>query len=676
MGTAKGRLCGIAAVLASALALSGCDNNPYADNSVDRKVIYTTFVQAPRTLDPAVAYTTAANAIVSAVYDPLLQYHFLKRPYELIGALATEVPRAELRDDGGTTYVFRLRQGLHFAEDESFGAFTDGIVTREVTARDAMFALQRLADPVVGSPVISNFEKIEGFVEFSERLQKAGLADAEFSEMHADMRYEQVGPIEGIEYLDDYSFALHLSEPYPQILYWFAMGFTAPLPWEAVAYYDGEEGRPHFKDHPVGTGPFVLSTYEKQHKMVLTRNERWYGIEHPEWQAPAATYPMTGSADDAENGMLDAEYVGRALPFIDEVQFLREKEAIPAFGKFLQGYYDVSGIIDESFDQIVRNDALSPEMAATGMRLLKSVGPSIFYIGFNMDDAVVGRDGRDSARKVRQAMSLVIDSEEFSRLFLNGRGIPAQSAVAPSLYGYEADYVNPYRVIDVEKARALLSEAGYENGVDPETSEPLTLSFDTYRTTSQGLLQAQFYVDAWAELGIRVKIAATNYNQFQEKVRRGAYQIFEWGWIADYPDPENFLFLFQTAMSRTASGGPNTANFSDPEFDRMFAEMKGAENTPARYQLVRDMIDLLEYERPWIELYHRELYTLAQPWVKNIKPSGMSFSTYKYRDIDPLMRAELREEWNEPVLWPLVVAAIIGLGIIIPGVTTYMRERQ
>lgn len=676
MGSLTVRLCGWILAAVAALTATACDNNPYAGHEVDRKVIYTTFGQAPRTLDPAVAYTTAANAIVSAVYDPLLQYHFLKRPYELIPALAAEVPEAEYNADGSATYVFRLRQGLHFAEDESFGAFNPGTVTREVTSRDVIFSLMRIADPAVGSPVISNFEKIIGFNDFGVRIKSLGDNVTDFEEVRADLRYVQTGPIEGIEEIDDHTFALHLSEPYPQILYWFAMPFTAPVPWEAVAYYDGQEGRPHFKDHPVGTGPFKLTTYEKQHRMVLSRNDRWYGIEHPEWQAPAATYPSFGEKSDVAAGLLDPAYVGQPLPFIDEIQFRREKEAIPAFGKFLQGYYDASGIIDESFDQIVRNDALSPDMAATGMRLLKSVGPSIFYMGFNMDDAVVGHQGGERAKKLRQAMSLVIDSAEYTRIFQNDRGILAQSSVGPGLFGYDPDYINPYRVTDADRARSLLAEAGYENGLDPKTGEPLTLSFDTYRTSSQGLLQAQFFIDAWAELGIRVKIAPTDYNQFQEKVRKGAYQIFEWGWIADYPDPENFLFLFQSEMSRTASGGPNTANYSNPEFDRMFAEMKGSENTPARYRLVRELIAILEDERPWIELFHRELYTLAQPWVRNIKPSGMSASSYKYRDIDPLKRAELRDDWNEPVTWPLWVAGLIGLGIIVPGVRTYMRERQ
>ena len=167
----------------------------------------------------------------------------------------------------------------------------------------------------------------------------------------------------------------------------------------------------------------------------------------------------------------------------------------------------------------MREDELSPEMAARGMRLDKSVGPAVYYLGFNMDDPVVGHPGGESARKLRQAMSLVIDVREYTRLFLNNRGVPAQSPVPPGLYGYDPEYVNPYRTLDPERARELLVEAGYAAGIDSKTSRPLEISFDTPDTSSAGQLRFGFWVDAWRSIGLDVQIKATNYNQFQEKMR-------------------------------------------------------------------------------------------------------------------------------------------------------------
>ena len=91
-------------------------------------------------------------------------------------------------------------------------------------------------------------------------------------------------------------------------------------------------------------------------------------------------------------------------------------------------------------------------------------------------------------------------------------------------------------------------------------------------------MRFQFFVNAWNRLGLDVEIAATTYNQFQEKVRKNAYQIFMWGWIADYPDPENFLFLLWGPLANSKSHGSNTANFADPRYDELFARMKVAEN--------------------------------------------------------------------------------------------------
>jgi ABC-type transport system substrate-binding protein len=315
-------------------------------------------------------------------------------------------------------------------------------------------------------------------------------------------------------------------------------------------------------------------------------------VRHPEWKAPAATYPSEGEPGDEAAGLLDDSYVGRPLPFVDRMELRFDKDPIPSFNKFLQGYYDASGIIEESFDRVVKEDRLSDDMAARGMRLTKTVRPSVFYLGFNMEDDVVGAPAGERGRKLRQAMSLVVDSDEFTRVFQNRRGVPAQSPVPPGLFGYDTDYVNPYRTVDLERAKRLLAEAGYPGGIDPATEKPLSLTFDTGDTTARSRLRYQFFVDEWRSLGLDVEIAATTYNQFQDKVRRGAYQLFMWGWVADYPDPENFLFLLWSEMVRS-QGGPNTANFADPRYDALFVEMRDLPNGERRRALIDEMLALL-----------------------------------------------------------------------------------
>jgi oligopeptide transport system substrate-binding protein len=651
-----------------------CSNDPYPPTKEGEKILYSSFIDAPRTLDPATAYNTRAHAITGAVYDTLLKYHFLKRPLELMPGLARALPERTALADGRVRYRFELRSDLLYANDECFELSAPGSRTREVVSADVAFQLSRIADPAVGSPVIEPFSNIEGFQEFSARLKARRESDPKFETLSVRDQYAAAGGISGVDASSRYVLDVTLHKPYPQIKYWFAMEFSTPVPWEAVAFYDGEEGRPRFDDHPVGTGPYVLTQYHKRARYVLERSENWYGVRHPEWNAPAATFPIEGEEEDRLSGRLD--YAGRSLPFIDRVEVRREKEGIPRFNKFLQGYYDASAIITESFDKVVQEDALSPEMEERGISLDKAVALDVFYIGFNFDDPVVGRSGGERSRKLRQAMSLVIDADEYSRIFMNGRGVSAQTPIPPGIYGYDPDYRNPYRKVDLDRAKRLMKEAGYPGGIDPTTGEALRLTFDSSDTTTAGLTQVKFYTEAWKRLGIDMQIEATNYNQFLEKLRNGAHQVFQSGWVADYPDPENFLFLLWSEMGKSEHGGPNATNFANASFDELFLSTKTRENGPERTAEIRKIVRILERERPWIELFHREDYSLYHGWVRNMKPMGISAPTYQYRDIDPDERARLRREWNEPIVWPAYVLLIGLVLVIIPGIKTYLNERQ
>jgi ABC-type transport system substrate-binding protein len=661
--------------LAGCLAVIGCTNNPYPEADRDKKVLYSSFNEAPKTLDPAVAYTTAEHVITGNVYDTLLEYHYLERPYRLIAGLAAAVPEPRQLPDGRQAYRFEIRPGILFHADPCFAPSQGGRQTRAVTAADIAFALARIADPAVNSPVISSFAQVLGFADFSKRLIELRRTDKGFAALPAHEQYARAGGIEGVIVHGDHALEIILAEPNAQILYWFAMPFTTPLAWEAVAYYDGREGRRHFADHAVGTGPYRLSLYEKQYRFTLERNELWYGSQPTSLDAPGGIFPVQIDPTDIAEGRIDAAYAGRRMPFVDRIEFYRERENIPRFNKLLQGYYDDGGIIKESFDAVVQGDRLSPQMQARGMHLDKTVEPSIRYIGFNMEDPVVGAGAGERGRKLRQAMSVAIDSSQYLELFLNGRGVPAQTLLPPGIFGYDADYKNPFRQYDLARARQMLADAGYRNGIDPATNTRLKLSFDTSATTAAANLQFEYLAAAWRQLGLDIEINATTYNQFQDKVRRGAYQIFIWGWLADFPDPENFLFLLECQNARSKSGGPNTANFCNAEYDRLYLEMKDLPNGDRRAALIRRMLVILQVERPWIELYHEEDFVLSHAWLVNSKPMGISYPAYKYKDVRPGVRARLQTEWNAPVRWPLYLVLFAVVALTVPAVRTYYRER-
>ncbi|MEM9177306.1 MAG: hypothetical protein AAGC67_18995, partial [Myxococcota bacterium] len=185
-----------------ALALLGlsaaCSNDPYAPEPPGEKVLYSSFTEAPRTLDPATAYTTVSHSITGVVYDTLLKYHFLKRPLELMPGLATSLPEVEDLGEGRSRYRFALREGLLFADDPCFALGTPGASTREVVMGDVAFQLMRLADPKVGSPVIEPFANIDGFAAFGEALVARREADEAFAARPVHEQYEALGGIRGL----------------------------------------------------------------------------------------------------------------------------------------------------------------------------------------------------------------------------------------------------------------------------------------------------------------------------------------------------------------------------------------------------------------------------------------------------------------------------------------------
>ena len=663
------------AALGACMAATGCTNNPYPHADRDQKVLYSSFHEAPKTLDPAVAYTTAEHVITGNVYDTLLEYHYLARPYRLIPGLAVSVPKGQDLPDGKQTYRFQLRPGVLFHADPCFPPDAAGRRTREVTAADLAFALARIADPAVNSPVIGSFAQIEGFADFSKRLVALRRSDKAFAALPVHEQYAKAGGIAGVLVHASHELEIVLSQANAQILYWFAMPFTTPVAWEAVAAYDGKDGRDSFADHAVGTGPFRLALYEKQYRFSLARNELWYATSTANRDAPGTLFPTEIDPKDVAEGRIDPAYAGRRLPFIDRVTFHREREDIPQFNKLIEGYYDDGGIIKESFDAVIQGGRLSPAMQAHGMRLDVSVEPSIFYVGFNMEDPVVGTPAGERGRRLRQAMSVAVDSHQYLELFLNGRGLPAQTLLPPEIFGYDSSYKNPFRQYDVERARQLLADAGYKNGIDPATGNRLKLSFDTSATTAAASLQFEYLANSWRQIGLDVEINATTYNQFQDKVRRGAYQIFHWGWLADFPDPENFFFLLACENARSKSGGPNTAGFCNAQFDSLYQQMKYLPNDARRADLIRRMLAILESERPWIELFHLEDFVLSHAWLVNSKPMGISYPAYKYKDVRPELRARMQAEWNAPLRWPLYLVLCAIVVLTVPAVRTYYRER-
>ena len=335
--------------------------------------------------------------------------------------------------------------------------------------------------------------------------------------------------------------------------------------------------------------------------------------------------------------------VGRPLPFVERIELRRDPELVPAFIKFMQGYYDeTSPIIRESFDRIGAATARSPPTwRRSACSSEKSVTAGVYYVGFNMDDPVVGAAAGERGRALRQAMSLAIDAEEFLRLFTNGRGIAGPVAAAARHLRLRPGYREPLAAARPGARRRSGSPTPATRTASTRPPAGRCASPSTSTTPRPARCSSSSSSSSRGSASASTSTSrATDYNQFQDKVRRGAYQLFYWGWIADYPDPENFLFLLYGPMGRRQSGGPNTANFADPRYDELFVRMRAMENGPERLAVIDEMRAILERERPWIELFHPEDYGVHHGWLANVKTSSLDLPAMKYWDLSPDQRAE------------------------------------
>lgn len=694
------------AVSVMVMVLMGCNNdswnNPNEANDKLGNIVYSSFAESPKTLDIVKSYNTNESAFTSQIYEPILQYHYLKRPYTLIPGTATKLPevryldkegkvlsqQAEEKDIAYSVYTIEIKPNIFYQPHPAFAKNSKGEFlyhqmtakeldkissmsdfkntdTRELTADDYVYQIKRIGNPSLNSPiaeVMSNY--IIGLVEFENQLTEV----LKTRKKKIDLREYD---LEGVTVIDKYHYQIKIKGKYPQFQYWLAMPFFSPIPWEAEVFYSqpGLSGKNiSFDWYPVGTGPYMMRENNPNSQMVLVKNPNFHGEK----------YPSEGEIGDSAKGyLIDA---GKEIPFVDQVIFKLEKESIPRWNKFLQGYYDSSAISSDSFDQAVKinsigNPELTPELKNKGIRLRTEVGPSFFYLGFNMLDSVVGGNS-ERAKKLRQAISIAVNYQEYINIFLNGRGIPAQGPIPPGIFGYN-DKLNPITHQSIQKAKKLLAEAGYPNGYDEKTGEPLVLQYDTITASgSEEKAIFDWMRKQFAKINIQLNIRATQYNRFQDKIRAGDVQLFFWGWRADYPDPENFLFLYYGPNGKVKENGENVTNYTNTDYDNLFIKMRHMENTPQRKEIINQMIEILQVDVPGVWAFYPQDFILSHQWVRPGKPNAMADNGVKYVRIDPVKRAYLREQWNKPVLWPLAWLAIALLLFVVPVAIGYWRAQR
>ncbi|NIA07481.1 MAG: hypothetical protein GWP14_07595 [Actinobacteria bacterium] len=572
---------------------AGCGGDDQ-DQASGKMVRYLSLGAKVRGMDPMDIGDTTSSSVASQIFESLYQYHYLKRPYELIPCLAEDFPTGEDQ----LTYTFKLRPGVVFADDPCFTA-TQG-KGRQLVAADFIYAWKRIADVKNISKNWWIFEDhIVGLDEFRDYTGR----------LKAGENVDYMRPVEGLQAPDDFTLVVTLKRPWPQILYLLAHLPTAPVAREAVQYYGKS-----IHNHPVGTGPYMLKDWKRGNKIVMVRNPRFR----------QEFYPVEGSPGDREAGLL--EDAGKVLPFVDEARWQVVEEDQPRWLIFMRGQLDASGIPKDFYNRAIDpSRQLRSEMKDKGIRLQIFRDPSTYWYGFNMEDPVVGTN-----KPLRQAMSMAINRPEYVEIFTNNRAEVAQGVIPPLFKEYDPEVINPNCQYNPERARELLKEAVEVHG------GPLpTITISTPGTDTLSRQMGEYVTLAMDNIGLKVKIDYMDWPSFQDRIKTKSSQVFQMGWVADYPDPENFMQLF---YSKNVSPGPNNFNYRNQAFDTLYEKAKAMPDSNERRRIYHQMENIIRDDCPAIFLVHGVAFVLHYNWLKNYKPHVFGYGLIKYQRIDVAAR--------------------------------------
>jgi ABC-type transport system substrate-binding protein len=562
---------------------------PASQAQADGRIMVIARTNSFKSMDPVRSFEENSSQLQELAYSTLLTYPWLDRPYRLEPDLLERLPE---RSADGLSYQFTLRRGVMFHDDV---CFPDG-KGRELVADDVLFNLRRFADARLnqGSWFLLE-DMLVGLDEYRATTLKAA-PDADLSGT----------AVTGLVKQDSHRFTLRLKRENSLFLYAFASPATSIVAPEAVKFH-GER----LATHPVGTGPYRLKDFER--KGVI----RW--VRHAGYHR---SYPVAGSAGDAEAGLLKA--AGRRRPFVETLEMPLIEESQPRILKFLRGELDVVSLDRATIDKMLRHEngryVLLPEHAQR-YTLYQSERLTAMYLWINQKDPLLGRN-----KALRQAIAYLLDVPGDIETVQRGAAQPLGSIVPLAIAGSERDTGSKPFGYDPERAKALLAQAGFPEG---RGLAELTVSCGFSGVDWRD--RFDFHRARFAASGVRLKSNFTDQPTFIKSVEASNFQLALYGWVADYPDAENY---YQLLIGRNAAPGPNLASFNHPDYNRAYDAARLMAAGPERLVHLRRMNDILRDEVPIVPLYNSLRVGLRQNWVRNFKYHALISNAAPYVDLE------------------------------------------
>lgn len=387
----------------------------------------------------------------------------------------------------------------------------------------------------------------------------------------------------GFEVLDDSTLCIHLTSPFPAFLGLLSTQYAAVVPQEVVERYGAD-----FRSHPVGTGPFKMAFWMEDVALVFHKNERYW----------------------------ERDEEGNQLPYLDavKIEFVRDMSA--EYLGLLQGRYDfMSGLHSAYKDELLLSNGELRASFKDKIRLQKRPFIKTDYIGILVDDSasiLANHPLRNPL--VRRALNVGFDRKSMVRYLRNNSVYAAGHGFIPQgLPAY--DTTTAYGVtFDQEHARELLEEAGYPNG---EGIPPIPLS-----TTSDYVDLCEFLQFQWGQIGVKIEVDVLASASHREKVSKSQALMFRKSWLADYPDAENFLMLFNSA--NFCPNGPNYTHYSNVQFDSLYAAASLTTRPEDRQVIYRQMDSLVMADSPVIPLFYDQVSHFVRNEVELFETNGVN----------------------------------------------------
>ena len=488
------------------LLLAGCQEKaaPPRDvvaNAPQKGGTFRMIQDSPGSLDPACLDDVYEATISNQIFDGILTFD------SNLNSIPGIAESWEISPDG-LVYTFHLRNDV---------LFHDGT---PVTAADVVYSFTRIYDlPESESQMARDYL---GHI----------LGSAAYSEGKADH-------VEGLEILDGRTVRITLSEPFGSFLSVLAADPAHIVP----KHYVERVGAEAFARKPIGSGPFQVSEWLEDKRIVLTA---FSGARLREARLDSIIFEFSpeGARDQAADSFLRGELSAVVVPDGRLTEFLAQKES-----------------------QVLTRQELS-----------------LSFIGFNSDVEPF------NDRRVRQAFAMSIDRAKL--LVDSGSRVEPNGILPPGMPGYTpASKVLPF---DLAKARELLEEAGYDGG---EGLPPIKMTIA--RGTTETLEFMQRIAEQVAVVGFDLQIERLAWLEFSRKLTTSTLQCFNVTWVADIPDPDSFLHPIGNSL-----GSANFAHYNNKHVDELLTRGRSSRNAMERMQVYREAERIILQDSPIVPLFH------------------------------------------------------------------------